>query len=39
MAFRIPAHGLDWEQHESDLLRQALERSGRNQTRAARLLA
>ncbi len=37
--FRLPAAGLDWEEHERDCLRQALELAGGNRTRAARLLA
>ncbi len=35
---RLPAAGLDWEQMESDLLRQALEHTDGNRARAARLL-
>ncbi len=37
--FRLPTAGLDWEEHERDCLRQALELSGGNRSRAARLLA
>ena len=37
-AFRLPARGLVFEELERDLVRQALERTGGNQTRAARLL-
>ncbi|MCE5271985.1 sigma-54 dependent transcriptional regulator [bacterium] len=37
--FRIPEQGLDWEEHERETLVQALERSGNNQSRAARLLS
>ena len=37
--FRLPAAGLDWEEHERDCLRQALELAGGNRSRAARLLA
>jgi DNA-binding NtrC family response regulator len=36
--FLLPADGLVLEDLERDLLRQALERTGGNQTRAARLL-
>ncbi len=36
--FRLPARGIGLEDLESDLVRQALERSGNNQTEAARLL-
>ena len=36
--FRLPAEGLDWEEHERDCLRQALELAGGNRSRAARLL-
>ncbi len=36
--FLLPAHGLVFEDLERDLVRQALERTGGNQTRAARLL-
>ena len=36
--FELPPGGLDLEALERDLLRQALERAGGNQTRAARLL-
>jgi DNA-binding NtrC family response regulator len=37
-AFRLPLQGLDWEALERDLLRQALELSQGNRSRAARLL-
>lgn len=37
--FRIPEKGLDWEEHERELLQQALDRTGNNQSRAARLLS
>jgi DNA-binding NtrC family response regulator len=37
--FRLPPAGLDWEEHERDCLRQALELAGGNRSRAARLLA
>ncbi len=36
--FLLPTHGLVFEELERDLVRQALERTGGNQTRAARLL-
>jgi two-component system response regulator AtoC len=36
--FRLPAEGLDFEELERDLVIQALERAGGNQTRAAALL-
>jgi DNA-binding NtrC family response regulator len=36
--FRLPARGLVFEELERDFVRQALERTGGNQTRAARLL-
>ncbi len=36
--FLLPAHGLVLEELERDLVRQALERTRGNQTRAARLL-
>jgi DNA-binding NtrC family response regulator len=36
--FQLPAEGLDFEQLERDLVVQALERAGGNQTRAAALL-
>jgi two-component system, NtrC family, response regulator AtoC len=36
--FQLPAEGLDLEALERDLLRQALERTGGNRTRAGRLL-
>jgi two-component system NtrC family response regulator len=36
--FRLPESGVDLEELERDLLRQALERAGGNQSRAARLL-
>ncbi len=36
--FLLPVHGLVFEDLERDLVRQALERTGGNQTRAARLL-
>ncbi len=36
--FRLPAQGLSWEAHEREALRQALELSGGNRARAARLL-
>ena len=36
--FRLPAQGLSWEAHEREVLRQALELSGGNRARAARLL-
>ncbi|HMZ23213.1 MAG TPA: sigma-54 dependent transcriptional regulator, partial [Blastocatellia bacterium] len=36
--FRLPEHGTDLEQVELSLVRQAMERSGGNQTRAAELL-
>jgi DNA-binding NtrC family response regulator len=37
-AFQLPAEGLDFAELERDLVRQALERVGGNQTRAAKLL-
>lgn len=37
-AFRLPADGLDWEQHERELLAQALSRCAGNRAQAARLL-
>jgi two-component system response regulator AtoC len=37
--FRIPPDGLDWEEHEKNILTQALERCGNNQTAAAKLLS
>jgi len=37
-AFLLPAHGLVFEDLERDLVRQALERTRGNQTRAAKLL-
>jgi two-component system response regulator AtoC len=37
-AVELPVHGLDLERVEHDLVRQALERTGWNQTRAAKLL-
>ncbi|MEA2063577.1 MAG: sigma-54 dependent transcriptional regulator, partial [Gemmatimonadota bacterium] len=37
--FRIPASGMNWEQHERLILSQALERCANNQSRAARLLS
>jgi len=36
--FRLPARGLVFEDLERELVRQALERAGGNQTRAASLL-
>jgi two-component system, NtrC family, response regulator AtoC len=36
--FPLPPHGLVFEDLERDLVRQALERTGGNQTHAARLL-
>ena len=36
--FRLPPQGLVFEDLERDLVRQALDRTGGNQTRAARLL-
>jgi two-component system NtrC family response regulator len=36
--FRLPAGGMSWESHERDCLEQALELSGGNRARAARLL-
>jgi DNA-binding NtrC family response regulator len=36
--FVVPAAGLDWDEHERSVLRQALELAGGNRTRAARLL-
>ncbi len=36
--FRLPPHGIVLEDLERDLVRQALARTGGNQTRAARLL-
>jgi DNA-binding NtrC family response regulator len=36
--FALPAGGVDLEELERDLVRQALQRTGRNQTQAARLL-
>jgi two-component system, NtrC family, response regulator AtoC len=36
--FRLPAQGIDFERLERDLVVQALERTGGNQTRAATLL-
>ncbi|MBN2288128.1 MAG: sigma-54-dependent Fis family transcriptional regulator [Candidatus Glassbacteria bacterium] len=37
--FRIPAEGLDWQEHERAVLSQALARCGNNRTKAARLLS
>jgi transcriptional regulator with GAF, ATPase, and Fis domain len=37
-AFQLPAQGLVFEELERELVRQALERTGGNQTRAAKLL-
>lgn len=37
--YRLPTAGIDWEEHEKDCLRQALEYAGGNRSRAARLLA
>ncbi|HSR68694.1 MAG TPA: sigma-54 dependent transcriptional regulator [Acidobacteriota bacterium] len=37
-AFRLPAEGLNWEDHERSLLAQALQRAEGNRTQAARLL-
>jgi len=37
--FRIPPEGLNWEEHEKNVLAQALERCGNNQTAAAKLLS
>ena len=37
-AFRLPEEGLVFEELERELVRQALERTGGNQTHAARLL-
>jgi DNA-binding NtrC family response regulator len=37
--FIIPPDGLDWPEHEKSILLQALERSGGNQSKSARLLA
>jgi DNA-binding NtrC family response regulator len=34
----LPADGLQWEEMEADLLRQALDRAGGNRSVAARLL-
>ena len=34
----MPAQGLSWEAHEREALRQALDLSGGNRARAARLL-
>lgn len=36
--FKLPAEGISWEELEIDLLKQALERSGGNKSKAARLL-
>ncbi len=36
--FQLPERGIDLEELESDLVRQAVERAGNNQTEAARLL-
>jgi two-component system response regulator PilR (NtrC family) len=36
--FQLPAGGIDLEEFENDLVRQAIERAGNNQTEAARLL-
>jgi len=37
--FRIPPEGIDWKEHEKNVLAQALERCGNNQTAAAKLLS
>ncbi|MFZ7111137.1 MAG: sigma-54-dependent transcriptional regulator [Desulfatiglandales bacterium] len=37
--FRLPAQGIDLEELENDLVRQALETTGHNQTEAAKLLS
>ena len=37
-AFHLPAEGLSWDALESSLLSQAMERTGSNRTRAAKLL-
>jgi two-component system NtrC family response regulator len=36
--FRIPDQGMDWEEHERNVLQQALSRCGNNRTQAAQLL-
>jgi two-component system NtrC family response regulator len=36
--WKLPPGGVSWEDHEKDALRQALELSGGNRARAARLL-
>ena len=36
--WKLPPGGVSWEEHEKDGLRQALELSGGNRARAARLL-
>ena len=36
--FKIPAQGVDMEEHEKELVRQALDMAGGNQTKAAKLL-
>ena len=37
-SFRLPSGGLAWDEHEREVLRQALEQAGGNRTQAARLL-
>lgn len=37
--YQLPAVGIDWEQHERSLLKQALEQADYNRTKAARLLS
>lgn len=38
-SYRIPPEGLNWEEYEKNILTQALERCGNNQTAAAKLLS
>ncbi len=37
-SFELPPEGLDWEEHEKSILRQALQRAHDNRTKAAKLL-
>ncbi len=37
--WRLPAAGIDWEEHEKECLRQAMGLAGGNRSQAARLLA
>lgn len=38
-SYRIPPEGLNWEEYEKNILTQALDRCGNNQTAAAKLLS